>query len=456
MSERSNGARGVWRRALAALLVTATLAPAVAGPLDVPVSAEPRVPVATAVQAYGLLSSRAAGERWERLYHKDKVHSRDLVVCLPGLRSKLEPRPDSVELTLWGNLPQLSRSPVLESAVVLHDSSAYDLDFTLLRGRVVLTNKKKKGPARIWLRVLKGVGLTLAEPGDSVALELYGRWPAGAPFQLKAPPGHAPIRVWDVNVLKGRLDVKADKTEFAMEFPGPAYYHGDSVGGPAEGGPQRRSTLPAWADPTAPQPPELETIKSLLTVYKDRLKGKDVDEAAIEMLAASAKEKDHARAAMMRELVVCALAALDDIDRVIDALDNPRHADMRHSAIIGLRHWIGLGPGRDEVLYERLVGEFGYSKAQAATVMQLLHSPFAANQPETYETLIAYLKHSKLAVRELAFWHLRRLAPSCRDLTYNAGAPEAERNREAEAWRKRIPSGELPPPPKKKEPKKKE
>jgi len=92
-----------------------------------------------------------------------------------------------------------------------------------------------------------------------------------------------------------------------------------------------------------------------------------------------------------------------------------------------------------------LVDHSRLSAAQAETVLQLLHSPFAADQPETYEALIAYLGHSQLAVRELARWHLYRLAPAGRDIKYDAAADEAERTKAVEAWKKFIPRGELPP-----------
>src|SRR4051794_31335402 len=126
-------------------LLGAALYPAgrAAGPVGLPPSPEPRVGAARVV-AGGVLASEGAGRPYRRLLPKDEVHSRDLVVCVPGLRAELEPRPGSVRLTLWGNLPELSDSPVLESAVVLHDSRSYDLDLTPVRGRVVLTNRKEK------------------------------------------------------------------------------------------------------------------------------------------------------------------------------------------------------------------------------------------------------------------------------------------------------------------------
>ena len=38
---------------------------------------------------------------------------------------------------------------LLESAVVLHANPNFDLDLTLLRGRVYLRNNKDKGPAKV-------------------------------------------------------------------------------------------------------------------------------------------------------------------------------------------------------------------------------------------------------------------------------------------------------------------
>ena len=61
---------------------------------------------------------------------------------LPGVRAVLETEPKGVSLTLYGGMPRLSPSPVLESQVVLHDSRAYDIDLTLREGRVLLANNR--------------------------------------------------------------------------------------------------------------------------------------------------------------------------------------------------------------------------------------------------------------------------------------------------------------------------
>src|SRR5262249_40996710 len=153
-------------------------------------------------------------------------------------------------------------------------------------------------------------------------------------------------------------------------------------------------------------------IKAVLATYRGKLKSKDVEDVGDELLAAAAKDKDKARASMTRQLVVSGQAALDEVEKVAQALADPKPADMRTTAVLSVRHWIGAAPGRDQILYDALRGDLEYSQASAETVMQLLHSPFDPDQPETYEALIAYLKHGRMAVRELAAWHLYRLAPA--------------------------------------------
>ncbi len=442
---RPSGGRSILAAGLLALALAAGIVIEVqsAAPVDVPRSAEPRVPVAKNLSYPGLLISKGTGQPFARAELDDTLYSRDLLVAIPGLKVNIEPTNKAVSLTLWGNLPGLSDSPVLESAVMLHDSRAYDLDFTLIRGRVVLTNTKKEGAAKAWLRAEQGVELVLPEPGDSVAIELYGRWPAGVPFSLK--PTSAPIRVWEVYCLKGRLEIKAGQTEWGMSAPpGPAYFHGNSVDGPSPGGPQRRATLPDWASPNAKSSPLAKKIKLVLATYVGKLQSTDPEEVAIGLLALAEKDKDPERAATLRQMVISALAAGDEVGKVAQILNTSKHEDARHAAVVSLRHWIGAREGRDEKLYNILQEQLGFSKNEAVTVLDLLHSPFATDQPETYETLIAYLKHRRQAIRELAAWHLYRLAPVGRKIAFDASAPAAEREKAADEWKKLIPAGDLP------------
>jgi hypothetical protein len=130
---------------------------------------------------------------------------------------------------------------------------------------------------------------------------------------------------------------------------------------------------------------------------------------------------------------------------VAGALEAPRHGAARAAAVLALRHWIGQAAGHDQRLFHLLTDALGYSQKQAEAVMQLLHSPFEPGQAETYEALIAYLGHKRLAVRELAFWHLRRMVPADEVVAFDAAAPPEERARAIAAWRKLLADGKLPP-----------
>jgi hypothetical protein len=129
----------------------------------------------------------------------------------------------------------------------------------------------------------------------------------------------------------------------------------------------------------------------------------------------------------------------------MQALSDPKQVEARKTATIALRHWIGDASGRDQRLYQYLPEHLGYSKAQAATVLHLLHNELPPEEPETYETLIAYLRHEKLAVRELAWRQLSRLVPANVAAPYDPAGTDAERAAAYKAWKELVPSGKLPP-----------
>src|SRR5690242_16343155 len=124
------------RSGLAAALTLglAALAPA-AEPVPRPAGLEPRVAVGKCASPDGtLLAGPRPGQGYHAVPNGEAVYSRDLLLALPAMRAALTVQ--GVRLDLWGSLPELSGSPALESAVLLHDSRAFDLDFTLARGRV--------------------------------------------------------------------------------------------------------------------------------------------------------------------------------------------------------------------------------------------------------------------------------------------------------------------------------
>jgi hypothetical protein len=408
-----------------------------------PPSLEPRVTVGKCVSPRGtLLQREQPGGAWTPLGPKEDVHSRDLLLSLPGIQAALDTADGGVRLELWGSLPEWPPLLLLESAVILHDSRAYDLDFTLDRGRVVLTNRKKKGEARVWVR-LPGMAwdLTLAEPGDQAALEVAARRPHGIPFEKDSRRGHPPHLFIGLHALKGGLTLKTGGRQHSLSAPpGPALLSWDSILG--QQGPYRRERNPEWASAEIQKKLPADLRKELAQL-PDFAGAGSVEEALARRLRSADKSKD-AASDLRRRLAVYGMAAVDDLPGLTDALADTHSPVTREAAIVALRHWIGRGPEQDRALYRFLVQHQKYPETLADTVMQLLHSPFDLDRPETYDALIAYLRHSRLPVRELARWHLYRLVPAGRKIVYDAAASEAERQKGHAEWRKLIPSGTVP------------
>lgn len=407
---------------------------------------EPRVAVAKYPSPTGnLLVNDQPGQPWRTLGSRADIHSRDLLLALPGIRARLETSPRAVELTLWGNLPRLSDFYGLQSAVILHDSRAFDLDFTLHRGRVLVTNRKESGPARVWLRI-DGAAfqLTLAEPGDTLGIGLASYWPRGVRFHNPPKTEDALARTLNFLAVKGQADVRVSGTLYALSAPpGLASFHWDSVNG-SDGAPRQRRQLDAWADPNREPPPSAKPYLNALAKYEALVKDKEPRTALFDLLDAASRGEDREQAKALAEFAVFGLAAINDIDRVMQALDDSRHALARQAAVLALRHWIGDEPGRDQALYHYLIDQLHFASAQSHTVLQLLHSGLAPEDPETYEFLITYLQHEKLAVRELAWWHLSRMVPEDTVVPYDPAGSPAQRAKAAAAWKELIPSGSLP------------
>jgi hypothetical protein len=413
---------------------------------------EPRVMVAKNLGSQGTLLVRETEERnWQPMAPSDPVFSRDQLLALPGMQAVIESANRGATLTLAGNLPQLSTFPGLESAVTLHDTSAFDFDVTLAHGRILLKNSRKEGAAKVWLRLpTESWQVTLQSPGDEVAVEMYGRWPRGIPFAKKAKPEDMPTRVVSLLVLAGKAELKVGGTKHALvAAPGAGFFHWDSVGGP-DAGPQRRDTLPAWANPGARSSTEAKAVAAVVDQYLAKLQDGSPDAALLQLLRGAEQDKDKDRAALTREFAVYGLAAVVDLGHVADALADAKNVGTREAAVIALRNWIGARPDRDLQLFRVFSDVEGYTPAEAETVLQLLHSPFVVEQPETYESLIEYLNHKKLAVRELARWQLYHLAPVGHNIPYDAGASPEDRAKSIKAWKELIPSGQLPPKEKKK------
>jgi hypothetical protein len=361
------------------------------------------------------------------------------LMALPGGRAEIDTSA-GVRLTLWGNVPELSRVPVMESAIRFNPKPAADVDLTLERGRILLGNRSRKAAPAVRVASEQGeVEITLSDPESEVALELYSRWPPGVPFTLR-DSSDAPTTFMAVYVLKGDASLKVGLNHYLMRPPpGPCYFHWDTDTG-IDPSPRKRAHLPEWAEPDALKTPE---AKKAQAAYQRLAR-----QIASRPLAPALNHARDSADAEERRLAVYALGAIDDLADAIDALGDSKHADVREAAIETLRNWIGRAPTKDRDLYRFLVDQRRYTAGQAEIVLQLLHglSNEARNRADTYETLIPYLQSSKSPVRALASWYLYRWVPGAeREIPYDPAGSEAERQKAYQTWSKRLKEGKLPP-----------
>jgi hypothetical protein len=410
----------------------ALLAALVAAP-PVLASAQEKGTPATCVAAPGALMVQAKAG-WKAIKAGEAITADRTVVSL--FDATLRSANGGVAVRMAADLGQRGPFPILESAITLHDDAKHDLALTPMRGLIILTNTKEKGPATIRLAMRdETLELTLKEPGARLALEIYGRHAPGEPK-------------WD--------DPKLDDPVFHLFFialSGEAFLrHGEK--GIALNAPPGASVLVWDSLVREPQVQRLEELPPEFIAMKE----KDVTlmaevnawaaRLAVESPALALKEGAASKIALVRTAAVNAMGALDELPMLFLTMSSSPHADTRDQAVLALRHWLGRAPGQTAKLDAGLK-KAGLTEVQSRTVLHLLcgFSAEERQEPATYDVLLSSLKHSRPAVRQLAHWHLVRLAPDGKSIPFDALGSDAELQRSHDQWRALIPTGKLPPPP---------
>jgi hypothetical protein len=390
-----------------------------------------------------LLQRQSDQYAWGRLRRESQVYTASELMSLPGYRSLLI-LDSQVSLTLWGNVPEFSNwPPVLESAAMLNAPAAgFDLDVTLDRGRVQISNEKADGSARVRVRFFRETwDLALAGKSQAV-LDLWGYYPRDVGFSTDSHrPG--PVVMLDLYV-QGQVTLDAGGHHFPLSSLSKISWsstHGDL------GPPQVLAKPPEWwTDRVAAQKdnPQLSYAMLALLDYSTLL---DKQEAIVDAVSTSVRESPDPTT---RAIGVLFLGALDAVPQLIEALEDRVHPEVRGSSPYALRHWMARNREQDAELYRMLIERRAYPKEKAAILMRLLHdvSEADASKPETYETLIDYLNHENLSIRELAFWHLAHLVPEgANTIPYDATSDPDKRQAAVQEWKKLRAAGKIPPKP---------
>lgn len=389
----------------------------------------------------GLLLRRPLGvQDWHVIKENEDLTGGPTILGLSG--AVMESNNKAVQLTFLGDNTGRSPYPVRETAIILPTKrSSFDLDLTLERGRIDLTNRKDKGAARVRVLVLgQPWELTLDQPGTRIALEMFGRWPRGVPFNPNPGPKEGPNVNLLLLVIKGEVQVKHEGVQQVLEAPpGRCLQHWDSHDG-IDAAPLKLDELPDWATGKNPT----EEHKQLLAL-REKIRKLVLAKTPVEVLEGLLKSD----VPIEREFAVYGLAAMDDLPRLAEALRTAKHEDIWENGVLALRHWIGRGPGQDQKLYHGLIEKRKYTPAQAETVLNLLHS-FGEEELthlETYQLLVAQLGNDELPIRGLAYWHLKRLADEkdVKAIGYNPLAAKEDRDKAQAKWREILKLGKLPP-----------
>jgi uncharacterized protein (TIGR03000 family) len=406
--------------------------PAVAAPSDGP---------ARSLSGKGWLLTRANPEApWQVVGDKAGLKAEDLVLGLPG--AVLESKNGAVRMTLRTDIH--SPLPILEPAVVLHDSADYDLDFTLDRGRIDVLNTKKDGPARVRIQAWGATWqATLEAPGAWLAVELVGRCRPGQQYTKTPGPKDVPSADMLFLVLAGEVVLKHEATQHRLTAPpGPAMIGWNNFVG-MDLSPQRMEKLPDWAH--LPTDEEGKARVKKLQGIRDRivqeLGSKSIGEVLDELVASNDPDE--------RLVGIIYIGATDDLTRMGNLIHESKQRDTWNNVVRVMRHWLGRAPGQDQRFFNGLKSVKSYTEVQAESLIEMLHGfkESEIERPELYEMLINYLVTGRTSMRGLAHWHLIRLVPAGKDIPYDPNAPKEELEKARKEWQKLVPPGKLPPKP---------
>jgi hypothetical protein len=390
-----------------------------------------------------LLQRQSDQYAWGRLRRESQVFTASNLMSLPGYRSLLV-LDSQVSLTLWGNIPEFSNwPPVLESAAMLNAPAAgIDVDLTLDRGRIQISNEKPDAPARVRVRFFRETwDLTLQGKSQAV-LDLWGYYPRNIGFGTDAH-GPGPVITVDLYV-HGQVALQAGARQFPLSSLSKISW--SSTGGDLS--PPQVLTKPPewWTDRVTAKKdnPQLTYAMLALLDYSTLL---DKHEAVVDAVSTSVRESPDPTT---RAIGALFLGALDAIPQLIEALEDRVHPEVRGSSAYALRHWMARNREQDAELYRTFIEKRAYPKEKAALLMRLLHdvSELDARKPETFEQLIDSLNHENLNIRELAFWHLAHLVPEgARTIPYDATSDPDKRQAAVQQWKKLFAAGKIPPKP---------
>jgi hypothetical protein len=412
----------------------------------------------------GILLKRKAGatgaDGWEKVKPRDKVQTTDTLLTLPGFANLI--RTSGLSILMRGNVPQFALAQVqfqlLESAVVLHRNKEFDLDLTLLCGRIFLINNKD-GPAKIRLRFSERQAwdIELARKNDQVGVDYYTAYTAGVDHRAAESPRAYLFLV----LIRGEATIAVNAVDSYTKKvkPPQAYLFGwDSFRTGSESS-ELEKLPPSWSK----RPPTIEEvdkerlgiIKRMTAALKDLKVRLSANKAVNILIKGGLKKPD----ALARMLAIYCQGAIDDVANLVDEMDDedPVHVYDRQAAIFTLRRWLARGAAQGKVLFDEkkqtgiLIDKTDRrKKSEAKRIYDLLYDLPAEDwtKPETFEVLARCVASSRVAIAELGYSHLLVLSRGLIDpkkMPFNAADSIEDRRKFADKIEDMIARKQLPP-----------
>jgi hypothetical protein len=406
-----------------------------------------RIGTHAAVPRDSLLFRLQEDGEWKLVRPGTAVESGAMLMALPGYRCELTLQ-NQLRLELVGNLPLTVPNYFLESAVTLHGSVGPDLDLTLHRGRVIISNPPG-GAAVVRLRFLDQVwDVKLLQPKSELGVELTGR----------VPPGSG---AWSphfrMNLITSGGDVEIRRGAKVERIPPSKLVPWDNsarTGGqePSDRG-SRTSTPPTGPDLPAPllQVPLAdvlpwmskktktpEDLQTALSRFSKRLTDKlGMGRSELAWVKVACQESLDENRPWERAIALFTLGAFDQAAAVLKVLDTNERPDVRVRAMDTLFHFLGRQPNQDAPLRAALK-DLSFADEDAETVVRLLHG-FDQSNRGVVDELLNNLSSPHLAIRELSYFSLHLLVQPAEKLAgFDPNGPQDMRDTAVKAIRTRL------------------
>jgi hypothetical protein len=409
-----------------------------------------------------LLVQHKENDGWNRLRPNSPVFTGDPIMSLPGYASEVRLN-CGIYLLLRGHVREFTPPDrearaldhLQESAVVLHKPKDTDVDLTLLRGRLYLSNHNGNTTRGLTVRLRfenKVWDLTLQQDAE-VLVDLLKSRMAGT---------GQPLAFLKLFLLRGDAGIALEHERYPdLSEPGRSQFFWVSLNPSSYERPKLSKEELDFANRVLfPKRPVADTqqaqeMERALRAIRDRMTVDKDPRTALQETLTNNQYSEH-------QLALYCLAALDEVKDLLDILgkaDLPHGAD-RDTAIFALRRWLDHGPGQSERLFDPSTGkgmlraDLGYTSEEAKQIVILLRDPTDEDIFSTkfYSVLAEDLASDKVALAELARWWLSRIVLQLFHLDlpnlkkFNAALPQDRRLEAKREVDQAIRQGLLPPP----------